>query len=95
MKEEWMEWFSSLWDEFVQRWDRDPDETEWSNLVWLESGENSTAPIALETLDSKNSLIDIAFHELQVPDSMRTEIQRKTRDGNANFYNRKYNDGSF
>ena len=95
MTDEQREWFSSLWKEFVEHQDRDPNSLEWSNEVWLELEESRDGPISSETRETKERLIEAAFRELQIPDSMRTEIERKLRDGNANFYNRSYNDGSF
>jgi hypothetical protein len=92
---EQMEWFSVIWNDFFDRMDKDPNESEWSNIVWAEAEAGSASPIAKESPAAKNDLIALAFRELQILASMRGEIDQKVRDGNANLYNRSYNDGSF
>jgi hypothetical protein len=92
---EQMEWLSVQWSEFLERWGRDPNESEWSNIIWAEADEGSASPIAKEPAAAKNELISLAFRELRILASMRSEIDQKARDGNANLYNRSYNDGSF
>src|SRR5690348_11630368 len=56
MTDEQREWFSSLWKEFVEHQDRDPNSLEWSNEVWLELEESRDGPISSETRETKERL---------------------------------------